>query len=166
MAGAAIVKMHYPKISVDDKLSSQDGAKAYTLHAHAHKTTIGAHNTNDAVEARLQTSDASITSIIASEASLQSLPRASRRCCACTTSTRWISRRTARASKKNGKVERRTVGYFYSLPTLEQLADVLAAMEMRAAVRAEARADLAEQHDYFKHKRAQATERHQAKLIA
>eukprot|EP00965_Chrysotila_dentata_P154265 5098548-Pleurochrysis_carterae.AAC.1 len=35
--------------------------------------------------------------------------------------------------KKNVKVERRTVGYFYTLPTLEQQAAVLAAMEMRAA---------------------------------
>eukprot|EP00965_Chrysotila_dentata_P024088 798432-Pleurochrysis_carterae.AAC.1 len=64
-----------------------------------------------------------------------------------------------RTGKRNGKVELRTVSYFYSLPTLEQHAAVLAAMEIRAAVCAEARANLAEQHDYFKHKRAQASER-------
>eukprot|EP00965_Chrysotila_dentata_P191824 6174776-Pleurochrysis_carterae.AAC.2 len=55
-----------------------------------------------------------------------------------------------RTGKKNGEVERRTVSYFYVLPTLEQHAALLAATEMRAAVRAEARADLAEQHYYLK----------------
>eukprot|EP00965_Chrysotila_dentata_P191823 6174776-Pleurochrysis_carterae.AAC.1 len=53
MAAAAIKKMHDPDV-VTDKLSSQDGAIAYSLHSRAHKATISAHNTNAAaVEARL-----------------------------------------------------------------------------------------------------------------
>eukprot|EP00965_Chrysotila_dentata_P171851 5671467-Pleurochrysis_carterae.AAC.1 len=54
--------------------------------------------------------------------------------------------RTRQKYKKDGKAEQRDVGYFNTLPTAKQNAAVLAAMAMRAAVRVEARADLAEQH--------------------
>eukprot|EP00965_Chrysotila_dentata_P173761 5736324-Pleurochrysis_carterae.AAC.1 len=50
--------------------------------------------------------------------------------------------RARRKGKINGKVEGRAVGYFHTLPTMEQKAAVLVAMEMRAALRIEARADL------------------------
>eukprot|EP00965_Chrysotila_dentata_P046299 1539101-Pleurochrysis_carterae.AAC.1 len=68
--------------------------------------------------------------------------------------------------KVNGISEQRKVGYFHQLPTAERKAAVLAAMQMRADARVEARADIAEQQDYVKHERAQASERQLAKLAA
>eukprot|EP00965_Chrysotila_dentata_P024624 815997-Pleurochrysis_carterae.AAC.1 len=50
MAAAAIAKMYDPKISIADKLASQDGVNSYAINSAAHEATIGAHNTNDAVE--------------------------------------------------------------------------------------------------------------------
>lgn len=52
MAAAALVKMRDPKIAIFDKLTSQDGSNSYHLNAEAHRATLGAHNTNDAVEVR------------------------------------------------------------------------------------------------------------------
>eukprot|EP00965_Chrysotila_dentata_P064450 2136313-Pleurochrysis_carterae.AAC.1 len=63
------------------------------------------------------------------------------------------------------KVERGAVGYFHTLRTTEQKAAVLVAMEMRAAVRIEVRAELAEQHEYFAFKREQASQRQLEKLV-
>eukprot|EP00965_Chrysotila_dentata_P167197 5520672-Pleurochrysis_carterae.AAC.2 len=73
--------------------------------------------------------------------------------------------RTRRRGKKNGKAEQRDVRYLHTLPTVEQNATVLAAMAMRAAVRVEARADLAEQHQYFAMKCEQALQRQLDKLV-
>eukprot|EP00965_Chrysotila_dentata_P161792 5343796-Pleurochrysis_carterae.AAC.1 len=73
--------------------------------------------------------------------------------------------RTRRKGKKIGKAGQRDVGYFHTLPTAEQNAAVLAAMAMRAPVRVEARADLAEQHKYFAIKREQASQRQLDKLV-
>eukprot|EP00965_Chrysotila_dentata_P047999 1592107-Pleurochrysis_carterae.AAC.1 len=67
---------------------------------------------------------------------------------------------------KRGVSERRAQGYFYTLPTVEQEAAVSSAMEMRANVRVEARADLAEQQEYHAHKRKQASQRQLQKLVA
>eukprot|EP00965_Chrysotila_dentata_P258728 6213323-Pleurochrysis_carterae.AAC.3 len=51
MAAAAIAKMYDPKISIADKLASQAGVNSYAINSAAHEATIGAHFTNDAVEA-------------------------------------------------------------------------------------------------------------------
>eukprot|EP00965_Chrysotila_dentata_P021764 720599-Pleurochrysis_carterae.AAC.2 len=71
-----------------------------------------------------------------------------------------------RKGNVNGSSEQRKVGYFHQLPTAEREAAVVAAMQMRADARVEARVDIAEQQDYVKHKRAQASERQLAKLAA
>eukprot|EP00965_Chrysotila_dentata_P011646 381329-Pleurochrysis_carterae.AAC.1 len=71
-----------------------------------------------------------------------------------------------RTGKVNGIGEQRKIGYFHTLPTAEQEAAVLVAMAMRAEARIEARADICEQQDYVRHKRAQASKRQQAKLVA
>eukprot|EP00965_Chrysotila_dentata_P128072 4234944-Pleurochrysis_carterae.AAC.1 len=170
MAAAAIAKMHDPKISVADKLLSQDGANAYSLNAHAPKATIGAHYNNDAVEARfllvLQGNFGCLDRVLHRFRGILTVPASVVAQMLRMHYFDEIDSTAHRTGKKNGKVERRTVGYFYSLPTLEQHAAVLAAIEMRAAIRAESRADLAQQPDYFQHKRAQSSERQQAKLYA
>eukprot|EP00965_Chrysotila_dentata_P149445 4935494-Pleurochrysis_carterae.AAC.7 len=74
--------------------------------------------------------------------------------------------RLRRKGQVNGKAERRDVGYFHTLPVAEQNDAVLAAIEMRAAVRVEAHADLAEQHEYFALKREQVPQRQLEKLTA
>eukprot|EP00965_Chrysotila_dentata_P077450 2556549-Pleurochrysis_carterae.AAC.1 len=57
MAAAAVNKVHSdPKLAIaDNKLASQKGAIFYLLNTDAHKVTLGAHNTNDAVKARART---------------------------------------------------------------------------------------------------------------
>eukprot|EP00965_Chrysotila_dentata_P080922 2671122-Pleurochrysis_carterae.AAC.1 len=71
-----------------------------------------------------------------------------------------------RKSKQNGVSERRAVGFFHTLSPAEQEAAVLAGTQMRADARVEARADLAEQQEYLRHKREQASERQMTKLVA
>lgn len=56
-AEAALKKMHDPKLALADKLESQDGVNAWSKNEDAHRRTIDAHATNDAVENKFAIAD-------------------------------------------------------------------------------------------------------------
>eukprot|EP00966_Prymnesium_polylepis_P054945 1270181-Prymnesium_polylepis.1 len=56
-AERCLEKMHDKKIALADKLESQEGPNAYCSNLHAHRRTMGAHGTNDAVENKFATAD-------------------------------------------------------------------------------------------------------------
>ena len=56
-AEAALKKMHDPKLALADKLESQDGVNAWSKNEDAHRRTIDAHVTNDAVENKFAIAD-------------------------------------------------------------------------------------------------------------
>ena len=49
--------MHDPKLALADKLESQDGVNAWSKNEDAHRRTIDAHATNDAVENKFAIAD-------------------------------------------------------------------------------------------------------------
>eukprot|EP00965_Chrysotila_dentata_P084784 2798540-Pleurochrysis_carterae.AAC.2 len=210
---AVIAKMRDPKMSVADKLTSQEGSNAYYNNEEAHAAALGAQNTNDAVEVHAQLHARTSASLLPlslalslarslalslslSRARAHARARSLSRACAPAANFgrldhvlcrfRGISSESAsslaqqmrmhsfdegdardrRKGKKNGKTEQRELGYFHTLPTGEQNAAVLAAIAMRAAVRVEARADLAEQQECFALMREQASQRQLKKLVA
>ena len=56
-ARRALEKMHDPKLALADKLSSQDGANAYSSNADAHERLKGVHGTNDGSENKFAIAD-------------------------------------------------------------------------------------------------------------
>eukprot|EP00965_Chrysotila_dentata_P189343 6173265-Pleurochrysis_carterae.AAC.1 len=176
MAAVPIAKMYDPKISIADKLASQDGVNSYAINSAAQEATIDAHNTNDAVEVT-QRKRARIAHALRLHATISHVTHTRNEGRISTESASDVAQQMrmhyfdvagakAHRRSKHGVCERPTQGYFYTLPTVEQEAVVLSAMEMRANVRVVAQANLAEQQEYHAHQRKQASQRQLKKLVA
>eukprot|EP00965_Chrysotila_dentata_P254286 6211822-Pleurochrysis_carterae.AAC.4 len=165
MASAAIAKMYDPRISVADKLASQDGVNSYAIDSAAHKATMGAHNANDAVEVSHSVQHTHALRLHAQVCMLRTHSKKNRKLVNC--SSQANSGRLDNALHRfqgvltesaPGVAQQMRMHYFdekdknthrHRASTWHggagEKAEVLTAMAMRTSVHAEVRADLAKQ---------------------